>query len=123
MVFSSAVWTEPIGLSGSDRFLNALAVGYTQVAPHRVEIALKDIERQCGRTRTAPSNVVALDLDLLLYDGEICHPDDWGRDYIQSLAQQIGVEVPTEEERKNAVGYTVRKSNKGRKKKKSQSCA
>ncbi len=115
--FSPAKWTEPIGLPGSDRFLNMLAVGYTHVAKHRVEVALKDIERQCGRNRRGGKrDVVNLDLDLLLYGDEVCHEEDWKRDYIQCLTGQMGVEFPSEEARRRAARQ-VRVETRGRKKK------
>lgn len=117
VMFSPAKWTEPIGLSRPDKFLNMLAVGYTHVAKHRVEAALKDIERQCGRCRRdKESEVVDLDLDLLLYGDEVCHEDDWERDYIKYFMSQMGVTSPTEEARRKAA-HQIRKETRGRKKK------
>ena len=79
--FSSPLWTEPIGLPGSDKFLNMVAVGYAPVSDGKaqasdgkaqasdgkaqvyegktqayegktqVETILKEIEDRCGRIR------------------------------------------------------------------------
>lgn len=87
--FSDPMWTEPIGLEGSDKFLNMVAVGRTTYRKERVVEALKHIELRCGRRRgNSNRGNIALDLDLLRYGDEICHPDDWGRDYIKELMKQ-----------------------------------
>lgn len=92
--FSTPLWTEPIGMPGSDKFLNLVAVGYTNVFEGRaqVEAILKEIERRCGRIRgEGTKGLVAMDLDLLLYGDEICHPRDWERDYIKKSLSELGI--------------------------------
>ena len=63
MTFGTSLWTEPIGLS-SDKFLNTLGVGYTNV-----------------------------NIDLLLFDSERLHETDWNRGYVKNLLQQLGVSI------------------------------
>lgn len=90
--FSEQLWTMPIGLEGSDKFLNLVAVARTSRTQSQVEAALKYLENKCGRKRGSCNHgVVAMDLDLLRYDDEICHPDDWERDYIKKLVREMGV--------------------------------
>jgi len=48
MEFGTSVWTEPIGIS-SDKFLNVIGVGYTNVNKERTILALKNMEHKCGR--------------------------------------------------------------------------
>lgn len=90
MSFSRSVWTEPIGMHHSDKFLNAIAVGYTRVGKEKVNLALKNIERKCGRTAAASHmGSIAMDLDLLLFGEERCHEQDWERDYILELMGEL----------------------------------
>ena len=88
--FSEQMWTVPIGLEGGDFFLNMVAVAQTTNSQTQVEAALKSMERRCGRKR-GDSNlgIIALDLDLLRYDDEICHPADWDREYIKRLLKEM----------------------------------
>lgn len=93
MMFGTAMWTEPIGLVGSDKFLNLIGIGYTTVNRERVELALKNIERKCGRRKSLSSNgIIPIDIDLLLFDSERYHADDWNRPYMQHLLKQLGIE-------------------------------
>jgi len=93
MVFGNAIWTEPIGMS-SDKFLNTLGVGYTNVSKERTLMALRNIEHKCGR-RTAESRkgIISIDLDLLLFGSERLHEADWDRGYMKNLFQQLGLTV------------------------------
>lgn len=93
MTFGTEMWTEPIGLPGSDKFLNVIGMGYTSVGRERVEMALKNIEYKCGRRKSLRSNgVVPIDLDLLLFDSERFHAEDWDRPYMKLLLHQLGIE-------------------------------
>lgn len=93
MEFGTSVWTEPIGVS-SDKFLNVIGVGYTNVNKERTILALKNMEHRCGR-RTAESRkgIIVLDIDLLLFGSERLHEGDWNRGYIKNLLLQLGVSV------------------------------
>ena len=81
---SSLYSTEPVGLAGQPRFLNAVVGLETALAPHRLLEALLRIERAFGRDRAAgaPNGPRTLDLDILLhgdlvlseYDLAIPHP-------------------------------------------------
>lgn len=93
MVFGRETWTDPIGLPESDRFLNVIGVGYTCVGRPLVEMALKSIERKCGRRKSLSSRgIIPVDLDLLLFDTERYHADDWQRPYMKMLLHQFGIE-------------------------------
>jgi 2-amino-4-hydroxy-6-hydroxymethyldihydropteridine diphosphokinase len=65
--------TEPVGYTDQPRFLNAAALLETNRPPLALMRALLEIERQMGRDRsTAPAKGPrVVDLDLLLYGGEI----------------------------------------------------
>ncbi len=92
MVFGSYLWTDPIGMQ-SDKFMNLIGAGYTYVNRERTEMALKNIEHKCGRS-TAQSRlgIVAVDIDLLIFDTERFHQQDWDRPYIKQLLSQVGLD-------------------------------
>ena len=84
------MWTDPIGMPNSAKFLNVVGVGYCRVGEEGVQHALKDIERRCGRIRPSGKlGVIPLDADLLFYDDHFCHEKDWERDYILKLVRQM----------------------------------
>lgn len=88
--FSYPMWTDPIDMPNSAKFLNMVGVGYCHVGEEGVLHALKDIERRCGRIRLSGRlGVIPLDADLLFYEDHFCHEKDWERDYIQKLVQEL----------------------------------
>jgi 2-amino-4-hydroxy-6-hydroxymethyldihydropteridine diphosphokinase len=74
---SSAYETEPVGVPGPQPFfLNAAVVGNTELAPRALLHTLLDIERELGRSRPFPGAARTLDLDLILFGGEIVNEAD-----------------------------------------------
>lgn len=60
--------TTPVGVPDPQPlFLNAAAVGETDVPARALLTRLLDIERECGRERPYPGAARTLDLDLILY--------------------------------------------------------
>ncbi len=57
-------------------FLNAAAVGETTLSAHDLLDVLLDIEKRFGRERPYPGAARTLDLDLILYDGDIIESAD-----------------------------------------------
>ena len=87
--FSRNLWTEAIGII-SPRFLNCMAIGTTELSEHELLQTLKTLEQQCGDSRLErQAGRVHLDVDLLRYDDEDYHPNDWKRGYIITLYQEI----------------------------------
>jgi len=80
-----AIWTDPIGMPHSDRFLNSLVTGSTTLELDALNALLKQMERESGRRPGA----CTLDLDVLSYDGVHYHESDWQRDYIQELLNYL----------------------------------
>ena len=62
--------TEPVGGPEQGRFLNAVAVVDTSIAPLDVLARLLEIERTRGRERTVRWGPRTLDLDLIAYEGQ-----------------------------------------------------
>ena len=65
---SSVYDTEPVGVTGQPRFLNAVAELETELAPAELLNRLLAIEDVCGRFRRDVWGPRTVDLDLLLYD-------------------------------------------------------
>ena len=71
-------------------FYNCLA--YTKVEETLEELTekVKNMERICGNTGAERSlNRIQMDIDILLYGDKKLHIDDWQRDYIQELMNEI----------------------------------
>ena len=87
--FSRILWTEPIGIE-SDKFVNALAIGYSNITVEDVIKNLKAIERECGRCyEDKAKNIVRLDIDLLQYGELKFREEDWEREYVQLLLKEL----------------------------------
>lgn len=89
MKFTTPKWTQPIGMA-SDLFYNCLA--YTKVEESLEELTekVKNMEQICGDTRADRSfNRIQMDIDILLYGDNKLHKDDWQRDYVQELMNEI----------------------------------
>lgn len=89
MKFTTPKWTQPIGMT-SALFYNCLA--YTEVEESLEELTekVKNMERICGNTGAERSlNRIQMDIDILLYGDKKLHKDDWQRDYIQELMNEI----------------------------------
>lgn len=72
---SSLYRSAPVGYADQPDFINAVAWLETTLAPHQLLHALLDLEHRHGRERTFRDAPRILDLDLLLYDGLICHEE------------------------------------------------
>ena len=95
--FTSAIWTVPIGHSNapannvqSNMYFNQLCQGTTALGEGLLCEVLKEIEKRLGRTRNE-DGIVAIDLDLLAYDGRRYHLRDWERSYVKDLLGEFGI--------------------------------
>lgn len=68
---SEFVETDPIGVAPQPRFLNAALTGSTVLSAGELLERLLAIEAERGRERLLPGAARTLDLDLILYGGEV----------------------------------------------------
>ena len=70
---SDVVETWPVGEGTDDQnlYLNAVAIGDTDLSPRELLEALMAIEQAFGRARPFPNAARTLDLDLILHGGDI----------------------------------------------------
>lgn len=89
MKFTTTKWTQPIGMA-SALFYNCLAYTEVEESLENLTEKLKSMEHLCGDTRAERSlNRIQMDIDILLYGDNKLHKDDWQRDYIQELMNEI----------------------------------
>ena len=86
--FTSAIWTEPVNTSHKAPYLNQLCTGTTALGVNLLGEVLKETERRLGRTHNE-DGIVAIDLDLLQYDGQKYHLRDWNREYVKNLLNEL----------------------------------
>lgn len=71
-------------------FANALVKGLTTLSADQLETELKILEKRFGRTKdNDQKGCILLDLDLLMYDKQKHHINDWNREYIQLLIKEL----------------------------------
>ena len=73
---SSLYSTDPIGYVGQDWFLNAVVEIMTRLTPKELLDRCQAIEEQMGRVRTMPWGPRIIDLDILLYGGEVIEDNE-----------------------------------------------
>ncbi len=73
--YSPLVETDPVGGPNQPAYLNAVAVGTTQLSPRSLLRELHDIERAHGRTREVHWGPRTLDLDLVQYGDPVFDTD------------------------------------------------
>ena len=109
--FTSAIWTKPYYndhvqssmfnvqssmvngqcsmVNGpSKNYLNQLCKGTTAFGEGLLGEVLKETEKRIGRKHNE-DGIVAIDLDLLSYDGQRHHLKDWNRDYVKNLLDEL----------------------------------
>ncbi len=67
LLVSSYIETAPVGIADQNDFLNAAAIGHTELPPRTLLERLLALETERGRVRTAPGEARTLDLDIILY--------------------------------------------------------
>lgn len=73
---SSLYFTEPIGYVGQDWFLNSVIKVMTTLSPKNLLYHCQKIEEEMGRVRTMVWGPRLIDLDILLYGGEVIEDDE-----------------------------------------------
>lgn len=90
LIVTRQLWTEPVGMESSCKFLNMLVMASTAWSMQQVQEELKRIEVLCGRKpEDKAKGIVVVDADLLLYYDKRCHLGDWQRDYVKILMEEL----------------------------------
>ena len=87
---SSLIKTSPIGIPDQPDFLNGAAKVFTALKLTDFTSYLKEVEDRLKRNRTAPkSGPRTIDLDIVIWDGEIIDPDYYNRDFLKKAVDEI----------------------------------
>ncbi|MDY3881679.1 MAG: 2-amino-4-hydroxy-6-hydroxymethyldihydropteridine diphosphokinase [Sodaliphilus sp.] len=87
---SSMLYTTT-ALHGDSSYLNAVAQGYTDVSLEQLNALLKQHEIAEGRTEEMRARKqVPIDIDIVIYDGEILRPNDYNQAFFQKGWKEIG---------------------------------
>ncbi|HZK92678.1 MAG TPA: 2-amino-4-hydroxy-6-hydroxymethyldihydropteridine diphosphokinase [Prolixibacteraceae bacterium] len=87
---SSLIKTSPIGIPDQPDFLNGAAKILTTMEIADFKSYLKDIEDRLKRDRTAPKfGPRTIDLDIVIWDGDIVDPDYFSRDFLKTAVDEI----------------------------------
>jgi len=74
----------------NNTYLNALCQAHTEWPLEKVQSRLKEMEADMGRKRgLEPKELVAIDLDLVLWNGEILRPWDVAQSYYQDCLKSL----------------------------------
>lgn len=73
-------------------FTNKILVCETELSYEKLNKELKRIETECGRNNYAKTTgIIPLDIDILLYDNDRYHINDWDKPYIKYLLTFISL--------------------------------
>ncbi len=87
---SDLVRTKPIGITNQADFINGAVLLKTGFTNEKVKMILKDIENRLGRDRSAPKyGPRTIDLDIVVWNGNVVDPDFYSRDFVRSSVQQL----------------------------------
>lgn len=87
---SSWLKTKPIGIEDQPDFTNGAVKIQTSLNREGLNRLLKNIEDRLGRDRSAPKfGPRSIDLDIVVWNGEIVDEDYYTRDFLQKSVQEV----------------------------------
>ena len=87
---SSFIQTKPIGITDQSDFTNGAVKIQTELPEKKLKKLLKEIEDQMGRDRSQPKfGPRCIDLDIVVWNGEIIDPDYYTRDFLKASVDEI----------------------------------
>ena len=87
---STWIKTEPIGIIDQPDFLNGAAKVLTKMDKPEFQTYLKEVEDRLGRDRMAPKfGPRTIDLDIVVWDGEVIDKDYFKRDFLKKVVDEI----------------------------------
>lgn len=88
--FTSIIESAPCGSAFKGTFLNTLGHFETNMKKNEIELRFKSIEKSMGRKSSHKAQgIVLIDIDLIQWDNEVLKPDDFKRDYMCELLEQM----------------------------------
>lgn len=91
---SKFIETEPIGFSAQPNFLNGAFLVETPLSRTELSVWLKGVEEKLGRIRTENKyGPRTIDLDLLVWNGEIIDEHVFSRRFLQESIKEVWPEI------------------------------
>ena len=82
--------TKPIGIKDQPDYTNGAVKIETELDQPNLNLMLKSIEDQLGRDRKGPKfGPRSMDLDIVVWNGEIVDPDYYTRDFIRVCVRAV----------------------------------
>ncbi|MDE6481191.1 MAG: 2-amino-4-hydroxy-6-hydroxymethyldihydropteridine diphosphokinase [Muribaculaceae bacterium] len=80
----SSIYATPDCHGGIKEYLNAVVYGKTSLSKKELEILCKKYEAECGRDEEMrDAGKVPVDIDLVIYDGDILRHNDYKREFFK----------------------------------------
>ena len=90
LAVSSMIKTKPIGIENQADFTNGAVKVSTGLDESSLKKLLKQIEDRMGRDRTGPKfGPRCIDLDIVVWNGEIVDDDYYTRDFLQKNVAEL----------------------------------
>jgi len=87
---SSMIKTKPIGIENQNDYTNGAVKVKTNLNQSDLTVVLKNIEDEMGRDRTvAKFGPRCIDLDIIVWNGEIVDNDYYTRDFLQKSVREL----------------------------------
>lgn len=87
---SSMLRTKPIGIENQPDYTNGAVKIETELNQEDLITLLKSIEDKMGRDRSVPRfGPRNIDLDIVVWNGEIVDPDYYTRDFLKKSVQEL----------------------------------
>lgn len=91
LMVSELVRTKPIGIEDQPDFVNGAALVETELTQVDFKQYLKSVEDALGRDRSLPKfGPRTMDLDIVVWNGEIVDEDYYTRDFLRDAAESLG---------------------------------
>lgn len=91
---SEFIYTKPLLYENQADFLNGAVLVYTELSADKIVQVLKEIEDEMKRNRNGIKNGPRnIDLDLIVYHGEVVDDDVYKRDFLQNSIRELMPEL------------------------------
>lgn len=82
--------TIPVGEVKQPDYINGVWLVKTNKTQSQLKDFLRSLENQLGRIhRQDPSSLITIDLDIVVWNHQVVHPDVWERDFVRQAVLEV----------------------------------